>query len=368
MTIEKYEFEPDLSRAQTPPASWYLDPEALARENETIFGATWQLAGHTDQVREPGDYFTCTVSNEPLVVARGMDGVVRAFSNVCRHRAGPVARGSGSRKSLQCAYHGWTYGMDGALLTTPEFEGVQCFERSQVRLPEVRVATWAPFVFVNLKASAPDLTDVLGTIPEETRHLPLGRMRLFKKVDYEVACNWKVYVDNYLEGYHIPLVHPGLFREIDYSAYRVETGAYHSKQHAPVRRKASDDSLYRRNLKEGVEPEALYYWMFPNLMLNLYPDNLQTNVILPLGHDRTLTRFEWFVSDEHRPGLEAEFARSYAFSDEVQREDIAICEAVQRGLRSSTYRSGRYSVQRENGLHHFHGLLSRFFGGPGAPG
>ena len=360
MTIEPYDFNPDLSRADTPPSSWYLDPGILAREKEKIFGATWQLVGHTDQVRERGDYFTCTVSDEPLVVARGLDGEVRAFSNVCRHRAGPVARGGGSRKSLQCAYHGWTYGMDGALLTTPEFEGVNRFDKSQVCLPAVRVATWAAFVFVNLSPEGPGLAEVLGDIPGQTSHLSFERMRLYKKVDYEVACNWKVYVDNYLEGYHIPLVHPGLFREIDYAAYRVETSGYHSKQHAPVRRRAGSDSLYRRNLKEGVDPEALYYWIFPNLMLNLYPDNLQTNVILPLGHDRTLTRFEWFVSDEHRPGLEEEFARSMAFSDEVQQEDIAICEAVQTGLRSGAYRSGRYSVLRENGLHHFHGLLSRF--------
>jgi choline monooxygenase len=360
MTSERYQFDPDLSRATTLPSSWYLDPAMLLREKEKIFGTTWQLVGHADQVREPGDYFTCTVSDEPLVVARGTDGVVRAFSNVCRHRAGPVARGAGSRKSLQCAYHGWTYGMDGALLTTPEFEGVQCFDKSEVRLPAVRVATWAAFLFVNLSPSGSELAQVLGDIPAQTSHLPLDHMRLYKKVDYEVACNWKVYVDNYLEGYHIPLVHPGLFRELDYAAYRVETAELYSKQHAPIRRRASEDSLYRRNLPEGAEPEALYYWMFPNLMLNLYPDNLQTNVILPLGPDRTLTRFEWFVSDEHRPGLEEEFARSLEFSDEVQQEDIAICEAVQRGLRSRTYQSGRYSVQRENGLHHFHGLLNRF--------
>lgn len=125
---------------------------------------------------------------------------------------------------------------------------------------------------------------------------------------------WFDVTSEYLEGYHIPLVHPGLFRELDYAAYRVETGEYHSKQHAPLRRRAALDSVYRRDLKEGAEPEALYYWIFPNLMLNLYPDNLQTNVIVPLGHERTLTRFEWFVSEEHRPGLEEEFARSMAFS------------------------------------------------------
>lgn len=121
-----------------------------------------------------------------------------------------------------------------------------------------------------------------------------------------------------------------------------------------------EDSVYLRNLTPGAQPEALYYWLFPNLMLNRYPDNLQTNVILPLGPERTLTRFEWYVLDPNSPGVAEEFARSFAFSDQVQQEDIAICEAVQRGLRSRTYQAGRYSVSRENGVHHFHGLLDRF--------
>ena len=146
----------------------------------------------------------------------------------------------------------------------------------------MRVETWGPFLFVCLDPSTPPLSHVLGSIPEETRHLPLEHMTLFKKIDYEVACNWKVYVDNYLEGYHIPIVHPELFQEIDYRAYKVETAEYHSKQHAPIRSK-SEESLYRRNLPDGASPEALYYWVFPNLMLNLYPDNLQTNIILPLS-------------------------------------------------------------------------------------
>ena len=133
----------------------------------------------------------------------------------------------------------------------------------------------------------------------------------------------KVYVDNYLEGYHIPIVHPELFKELDYRAYKVETAEYHSKQHAPIRSK-NEDSLYRRNLAEGAEPEALYYWIFPNMMLNLYPDNLQTNLILPLGPDRTLTRFEWFVLEPNSPGVAEEFARSFACNF------LAACEVLAR--------------------------------------
>jgi len=356
-----YRFESDLSLAATIPAAWYRDPEVLAREHDRVFARTWQLVGHADQVRLPGDYFTCTVADEPLVVCRGEDGAVRAFSSVCRHRGGPVAHGVGHRKSLQCAYHGWTYALDGRLLTTPEFDGVQRFDKSQVCLPQFRTETWGPFVFVNLDPSAPPLAEVLGSLPEETRRLPLDHMSLFKRVDYEVACNWKVYVDNFLEGYHIPMVHPELFRQLDYSAYRVETARFHSKQHAPIRPRAQE-SLYHRNLEPDERPEALYYWVFPNVMLNLYPDNLQTNVILPLSPERTLTRFEWFVLDPESPGVAEEFAHSFAFSDQVQKEDIAICEAVQRNLRSRTFEHGRYSVLRENGVHHFHGLLARFLG------
>jgi choline monooxygenase len=361
MSASAFEFETDLSMAATIPSSWYLDPALLEKEQERVFGRSWQLVGHTEQVRIPGDYFTCTVAGEPVVVTRSEDGVLRALSNVCRHRAGPVAHGAGHRKALQCGYHGWTYSLNGDLRATPEWEGVRGFDRARQCLPSFRVDVWGPFLFVNLDPAAPSLAESLGTIPEETRSLPLEHMRLFKKADYEVACNWKVYVDNYLEGYHILIVHPELFRQLDYRAYRVETAELHSKQHAPIRTRI-EDSLYHRNLPEGGAPEALYYWLFPNLMLNFYPDNLQTNVILPLSHDRTLTRFEWYVLDPQSPGVAEEFAHSFAFSDQVQKEDIHICEEVQKGLRSRTYQSGRYSVLRENGVHHFHGLLAKYLG------
>lgn len=358
MNLTDFQFEPDLSRATTIPARWYTDPALLAIEHERIFGSTWQLVGRTSQVRAAGDFFTCAVADEPLVVTRASDGRLHAFFNVCRHRAGAVAQGSGKRKTLQCSYHAWTYGLDGRLLHTPEFDGVRCFDKAQHGLVPVRVDTWGPFVFVNLSDTAPPLREVLGDIPEETRHLPLERMDFYKRVDYEIDCNWKVYVDNYLEGYHIPAAHPGLYKEIDYKQYRVETFRYYSKQHAPIREKP--DSLYRRNLEEGASAQALYYWLFPNLMLNIYPDNLQINIILPLGHARTLTIFEWYVLDVDRPEVAEDFHKSFKFSDVIQQEDIEICEAVQKRLRSRSYTTGRFSVTRENGVHHFHGLLCEF--------
>jgi choline monooxygenase len=340
-----YDFEPVLARARTPPSRWYVDPAILRVELERVFGRTWQLVGRNDRVASPGDYFTTRVGTEGIVVARGGDRVLRAFSNVCRHRAGPVARGSGHALSLKCSYHGWTYGLDGGLLATPEFDEVEGFDRASCRLPAVRLAEWEGFVFTNLDADAPPLSEFLGSLPVEVRHLPLARMRLVKAVDYDMACNWKVYVDNYLEGYHIPVVHPSLFRLLDYGAYRVEASGLHARQHAPLRAQAS---------------EAFYFWVFPNLMLNVYPDSFQLNLVTPLDSERTRARFEWYLPDPARPGAMEELERAMAFSEEVQREDTAICEAVQEGLRSRTYDRGRYSVRRENGVHHFHGLLHRF--------
>ena len=354
-------FETRLARAATLPAALYRGEEQLLRERERVFARSWQLVGRTAELAEPGQHVTAQVAGEPLVIVRGQDGALRALSAVCRHRAGCVATGSGRRQAFQCAYHGWTYGLDGALLAAPEFEGVQDFDPARFGLPAFRAESWGPFVFVNLDPQAPPLLEWLAPVPAETAHLPLARLRLYRSHDYAIDCNWKVYVDNYLEGYHIPIVHPGLFRLLDYRAYRVETHRHVSKQHAPLRAQA-EGSLYHRGLDAGAAPEALYYWAFPNLMLNLYPDNLQVNLILPDGPRRTLTRFEWYVLDPARPGWEEEFAASFAFSDQVQAEDIAVCEAVQRGLEAPSYQRGRYSVARENGLFHFHELLQEFLG------
>lgn len=353
-------FERDLARATTIPADWYTDAAMLPLEKEQIFARTWQLVGRLEQLQRPGDHFTCQVVDEPLVITKDSAHKIHAFYNVCRHRAGAVAHGPGHRKTLQCTYHGWTYGLDGKLMNTPEFDGVECFNRDDFHLKPVRVDTWGPFIFVCLDDHTPDLHTVLGSMIPETAHMHIESMGFYKRVDYEIECNWKVYVDNYLEGYHIPIAHPGLFKEIDYNQYEVIPARYFSRQHAPIR--AKDDSLYRRNLEQGAAPQALYYWLFPNLMLNIYPDNVQTNVILPLSHNRTLTIFEWYLKDVNHPGVAEDFAKSFAFSDLVQREDIDICETVQRRLNSRSYHTGRYSVARENGVHHFHGLICEHLG------
>jgi choline monooxygenase len=340
-----WQFEPNLARASTLPSSWYVDPAVLASEQRAIFAKTWQLVGRTEQVAEPGGYFTAQIANEPLLIVRGNDGELRALSNVCRHRAGPIAKGEGKRPVLQCGYHGWTYALDGRLLTTPEFDGVECFDKSAVSLPRFRVEEWGGLIFVNLDSAAPPLRDFVGDLA--TSLDGFRDFHLAARKEWFVDCNWKVYVDNYLEGYHIPIVHPSLFRALDYQRYSTETRRTYSIQHAPLRQ--GDD-------------QAEYYWLFPNLMLNIYPDNYSTNLIVPIGPTRTLTLFEWYFHNPDAPDVQRRVDEQIAFSDEIQLEDIGICEAVQRGLASSTYEAGRFSPQRENGVHHFHGLYAEQMG------
>ena len=432
--------------AQTLASRFYTDAQILEIEREKIFRRTWQLVGTLDQpcgepseltggqrhekasgadgghqagrgtqktISDPETFFTTDVAGEPVIVVRDKAGMLRAFSNVCRHRAGPIALGSGCKNVLRCQYHGWTYTLDGRLIGTPDVEGVEFFDRSTMGMVPLQVETWEKFIFVNfgevkfdskeredchrvtertenkgaeersetsssgakaqvggepamseLKLRPPKsiepLGAYLGKIPEQARGFQFAGLQLAERRDYIIHCNWKVYVDNYLEGYHIPIAHPGLMREIDYSQYRTETFRYYSQQFAPIRAMKKDDEAERFYAPGTALQEALYFWIFPNLMLNIYPDNISTNVIVPLSVDKTLTIFEWFFHDVDQERTRERIAKAIAFSDEVQQEDIVLCENVQRGLRSSTYDRGRYSVKRENGVHHFHMLLSEF--------
>jgi choline monooxygenase len=276
-----------------------------------------------------------------------------------------VAVGRGNRKSLQCRYHGWTYNLDGKLLSAPEFEGVQNWSKEEVCLPMIQVESWGPFIFVNLDPQTPQLAEIFGAIHQEVSQagFKIDQMQLIERRDYIVESNWKVYIDNYLEGYHIPIAHPGLFREIDYDQYRVNTFRYYSSQYAPIRPDRQADEIRgrdRRYLRTEAEEQALYYWVFPNLMLNFYPDNMQINVILPLDHERTLTVFEWYFEQPGTGQGWESMQQSIAFSDQVQQEDMEICRTVQKGLKSRGYNQGRLSVKRENGVHHFQSLVHEF--------
>ncbi|HWT88509.1 MAG TPA: SRPBCC family protein, partial [Candidatus Angelobacter sp.] len=241
-------------------------------------------------------------------------------------------------------------------------EGVEFFDRSAMGMVPLRCETWEQFIFVNFDLKAEPLSTYLGQIPQQTKGFQFEGLQFAERRDYIINCNWKVYVDNYLEGYHIPIAHPGLMKEIDYAQYRTDTFRYYSQQFAPIRAMKAEDAAERLYAPGARLQQALYFWVFPNLMLNIYPDNISTNVIVPLSHDKTLTIFEWFFHDIATAENQERIKRSVAFSDEVQQEDIGLCENVQRGLCSSTYDRGRYSVKRENGVHHFHMLLGEFLG------
>ena len=355
-----FPFDPNIARAATIPARVYTDPIYLELERERVFARTWQLVGRADEVREHGQYFTTQIGDDPLVILRDGDAL-RGFYNVCLHRAGPVASGCGKRNTLQCRYHGWTYALDGTLKRAPEMQGVERFDPADMHLVPIRVATWGPLVFVNLDGKAPPLLEVLGDVPRRVAPFGCESMRYVMRKEWEIGCNWKIYVDNYLEGYHLPVVHPGLHKELDYDNYTVEPHRYFSIQHAPMRpvHGAGGERIYDPRSAEVAE--AVYVWLFPNVMLNVYLGQMQTNVVIPMGHDRCKVVFEWYATN---PPAEAShdpaWTKLLAFSDEIQDEDIQICEVVQRNLRSRVYDRGRYSAARENGVHHFHSLLHEF--------
>ena len=354
--VAGYDAKAPLDRASTIPADWYFDEQLAERERQAVFGASWQVVGRVDQVRNPGDFVTTEIAGEPIVAVRGDDGILRSFFNVCRHHAAAVAtEPTGNARLLRCPYHGWTYGLDGTLKGTPDFAGVCDFDPRKNGLTPARVEIWEQFVCVNLDPAACSLADFTGELAARVAPLSIGKLRFVERRSYELRCNWKVFVDNYLDGgYHVPYVHKGLNSVLDYRQYTVENGArfcvQSSPMHPPEAGEADAATTYTRS-----GDRAYYFWLYPNFMLNWYAGVMDTNLVLPLGTDRTLVIFDFYFGD----AFDDERARqSVAVSDRIQDEDVAICEAVQRGLRSRAYRAGRLSVRREAGEHLFHRLLA----------
>ncbi len=362
---EVFQVEAEISHAWTLPAGLYFDAAVFAEERGKIFSRTWQVVGHASQVANPGDFFTTELIGEPLVFVRGLDGKLRGFYNVCRLRAGPPAEGCGSRRLFRCGYHGWTYGLDGALISATEIEGVDGFRPQDFALKAVPTEEWFNLVFVNLDPQAAPLRESVGELPKQAERFPFAGMKLFERRTYDMKCNWKTYVDNYLEGYHLPSVHPGLNRELDYNAYVVEPYARHVRQFSPIRGAQPGDATPRRyqQRREDLTSSftANYFWIFPNWMLNCYPDNVSLNIVLPVEPERSLAIFEWYLpeKDHAAPAAKA----SVEFSDQIQMEDVGICEKVQKNLRSRSYSRGRFSVTQEKGVHAFHRMYGAMMQG-----
>jgi choline monooxygenase len=337
MTLEEiiasYDPAAPLEEASTIPASWYLDPRVAELERLTVFSNSWQVAARLEQVRNPGQYATWEAAGEPLVIVKGGDNELRGFYNVCRHHAAAVmTEACGEARHLQCPYHGWTYTLEGQLKSVPDLGPVRKFDREPMGLVPIEITVWHRWVLGRLGRHGPS--------PAETPNLKVDQYRWLEQRRYVLDCNWKVFVDNYLDGgYHVPLLHKGLDRVLDYSQYQIDLGERFCLQWSPF---AGGD-------------RALYYWIYPNFMINIYPNGMDTNLVVPRGLSRTEVIFDFYFTDLSDQARSRNIA-SVEASEGIQNEDVAICVSVQRGLASQAYTSGRLS-HREAGEHLFHRLL-----------
>jgi choline monooxygenase len=372
--IDSYDPNAPLAEASTIPASWYTDPRVFELEMRTVFSRTWHVAARLDQLREPGDYVTTEISNEPIVIIRGSDAELRGFFNVCRHHAAAVmTEPAGRATQMRCPYHGWTYSLEGELKGTPDFSGVCNFDRARTGLAPIEIATWEKWVFAKIDGSGADsprandsqrsplgysnasLTDFLGNdLISQCKALGFENLHWLERRRYNLNCNWKVFVDNYLDGgYHVPHLHKGLDSVLNYSSYTIENGERYCLQSSPM--VSSNDNDEVGAVRGGRR--ALYYWLYPNFMMNYYEGVLDTNLVRPLEVDRTEVVFDFYFADISESAREKNLA-SINVGDRIQQEDLDICESVQRGLGSRAYQTGRLSVRREAGEHLFHRLLS----------
>lgn len=336
------------------PARIYSDPETFRIQRDRVFARTWQYAAADDAVKVAGQVYPFTLLpgtlDEPLVLTRDGRDQLHCLSNVCTHRGTLVAEGAGVEQQLRCRYHGRRFALDGSFHSMPEFEGTADFPSKSDDLPSVPLARWERFLMVALAPAMP-FDDVASGMRARLAGLPFSAL-VYDAAgvrDYVVSANWALYIDNYLEGFHIPYVHSGLAEALDYGAYAVELERYAVLQLGVA--KPGEMSF------AGTSIAAYYYWLFPTTMFNVYPWGVSVNVVTPLAVDRTRVSFLPFVWDASLRDQGAGAA-----IDRVEREDEAIVESVQRGVRSRLYDRGRYSPTRETGVHHFHRLLAEFLG------
>ena len=347
--------DPDVRKALTPPGWLYSDADVFARQKEAVFAPSWQLVADADELAAPLSVLPCTFVEgalpEPIALARDEGGTLHAFSNVCTHRANLVVERKGTVPVLRCRYHGRRFAHDGRFKSMPEFEQAEGFPRPADDLPRLPLERWSRFLFTSLQPlvpfaewSAPLRTKLAG------RTIDGGTFAPERSRDYDLAANWALYVDNYLEGFHIPYVHAGLNDVIDYGSYTTEPLPWGVLQtgHAKDGDDAFDDA--RRG---GPRIAAYYLWLWPNLMMNVYPWGFSVNVVRPLAVDRTRVAFLTWVTDPERLDRGAG-----AGLHDVELEDEAVVETVMKGTTSRLYGRGRYSPTRESGIHRFHQILS----------
>ena len=346
---------PDLVAADpaTLPYAQYTSDSSLAREQEAIFERSWLYVTHTGALAHPGDYLTARVGKVPLVLTRDEDGVLHALRNVCCHRgAEPMPDGCGNVKALQCRYHGWTYGLDGRLTGAPRSRTEPGFDKSDFALARARIDTYGPFAFVNLDKDAAPLREALEDIPAlvDDTGVELDKLRFGERREYVVEANWKIVVENYLECYHCPIAHPSFADVIDLNTYTIETFGRTSTQ---IGQPKDADGVADAGVKVKY---GRYNSVWPTFMLNISPGpgNVSTNLIVPLGVEKTLAVYDFFYEEGADERASAEITD---LVHQVMVEDIGLCESVQRGMSSETFPNGRLMLRYEHSIKHFQSLV-----------
>jgi choline monooxygenase len=348
----------DISLAETLPSSFYRSQPTFDKIKDNVFLKSWQFVGDNSQIKINNSFSPQTLLDgfltEPIVLTRDDNNQAHCLTNVCTHRGNIVAMGSGKGKKLTCCYHGRSFELDGSFKSMPEFEKAKNFPSENDNLHSFPLEEWGPFLFAGLNPSY-DFKNVLDTMNERIGFLPLNEFSFNPSLskDYLVHCHWALYCDNYLEGFHIPFVHEGLNKVLDYGNYETKIFDYCNLQIGYSDEANEVFDLPRGHIDEGKSIAAYYFWIYPNMMFNFYPWGLSINVVKPLSINKTKVSFLTYVYDESK------FQKGAGNDiDKVEREDEFIVENVNKGIQSSFYKAGRYSPTKEQGVHHFHRLLA----------
>lgn len=343
----------DLHAGSTLPLSWYASPEVHDAEAAKIFRTAWHYVGHLGQLSSPGDFVTTELAGVPIIVTRDTDGTLHALHNVCRHRGAEVVlEAAGNKRRLQCHYHAWTYGLDGALRAAPRADREDCFVKENLGLRKASVDTWGPFVFAHLDAAAPPLLDTLGIVPElvAATGVDVDTLRFHSRVEYDVACNWKVAMENFLECYHCPTAHPGFSDVLDtrLEAYDLVIEPTFAWQNGPLR--PQPPAVPPRETgytgRDGEVPEGRYFAIWPSLKININPglQNVSIGPMTPTSPGSCHGLLDYFFGADV---TEEWIADMFDFDNEVGDEDRVLIESVQKGVRSGSLDTGRIMLSSE---------------------
>lgn len=352
--------DPDITKSETLPASFYTNDTIFELLKKQVFLKSWQWIGDENLVAKEPSAFPFVLLDgfltEPLLLTRDETGDVHCLSNVCTHRGNLVALEKGSAKKLRCSYHGRRFKLNGEFEFMPEFNDADNFPRPCDNLHQFPIRKWGSLLFAGLNPSF-DFQTVIDIMNKRVGFLPLDTFVPDESLskDFTVNAHWALYCDNYLEGFHIPFVHEGLHAVLDYGSYTTEIYDFCNLQIGYAETSTNTFKLPKDHPDYGKNIAAYYYWVFPNMMFNFYPWGLSINIVKPITLNKTEVSFRSYVYDATKLNVGAGSAL-----DKVEQEDEAIVENVQKGIRSSFYKAGRFSPTREQGVHHFHLLLSKF--------